>query len=217
MNKIIKFSIFLLIALVLVACNTSNNDELRTFTLDELAQYSGVNGGTTYVAVDGIVYDVSDVFESGYHQGLLLGGTDATSVFASSPHSQAFLDELTQVGTLTTNQENTGNTLPVFTLDDLSQYTGANGTTAYIAVNGVIYDVTTAFTDGMHQGNQLGGTDATAVFESSPHSLSQLDLLPIVGSLEGYPTITDTTSTQNQSSTEDEFEDEEEDETETED
>ena len=193
MKKILFFSVLFLLVFTLISCQNSDN-ELKTFTLQELSEYSGVDGGTTYIAVNGIVYDVSDVFESGYHQGLLLGGTDATATFASSPHSEAFLDELKQVGTLITKQENTGNTLPVFTLDELSQYTGANGTTAYIAVNGVIYDVTTAFTDGMHQGNQLGGTDATAVFESSPHSLNQLDLLPIVGSLEGYPTIADNTS-----------------------
>ncbi|MBN2540515.1 MAG: hypothetical protein JXB08_03215 [Bacilli bacterium] len=106
--------------------------------------------------------------------------------------------------TTTTTASGTQQTLPVFTLTELSQYTGANGSTAYIAVNGVIYDVTSVFTNGTHQGLQLGGTDATAAFASSPHSMSLLNTLPVVGTLEGYAPITvdtTTTTTTTQSST----------------
>lgn len=73
----------------------------------------------------------------------------------------------------------------VFTLDDLSNYTGADGTTAYIAIDGVIYDVTNVFSNGQHKGMQLGGTDATTVFASSPHSADLLASLLVVGTLEG--------------------------------
>jgi predicted heme/steroid binding protein len=80
----------------------STSSELRQFTLSELAQYNGDNGGLAYVAVNGIVYDVTDAdgWENGWHQGLHLAGTDATAVFATSPHSQSLLDELPIVGTL---------------------------------------------------------------------------------------------------------------------
>jgi len=78
----------------------------------------------------------------------------------------------------------TEDTLPVFTLDELSRYTGLGGTTAYIAVDGIIYDVTFTFTNGQHRDMQLGGTDATEVFASSPHGDSLLDSLTIIGLLE---------------------------------
>ncbi len=74
--------------------------------------------------------------------------------------------------------------LPVFTLDELATYTGANGSLAYIAVNGIVYDATSIFNNGQHQGIQIGGTDATTVFASSPHSASLLESLEIVGTLE---------------------------------
>ncbi len=75
---------------------------LRVFTLSQLAAYNGDNGTTAYMAVNGTVYDVTnaDQWTNGWHQGLHLAGTDATTAFAGSPHSQAYLDVLTIVGTL---------------------------------------------------------------------------------------------------------------------
>jgi len=66
----------------------------------------------------------------------------------------------------------------------LATYTGANGTLAYIAVDGIVYDATSIFNNGQHQGIQIGGTDATTVFASSPHTSSLLNSLEIVGTLE---------------------------------
>ncbi|MFA5006869.1 MAG: cytochrome b5 domain-containing protein [Candidatus Izemoplasmatales bacterium] len=75
---------------------------LRSFTLTELAQYNGNGGSTAYIAVNGIVYDVTHVSEwtNGWHKGMHLAGTDATAAFADSPHSASFLNQLTKVGTL---------------------------------------------------------------------------------------------------------------------
>ena len=170
-------------------------ESLPVFTLNELSQYTGTNGSIAYIAVSGVIYDVTNEFNNGQHQGMQLGGTDATDAFASSPHSASFLSSLTIIGSLEgfdpiiVETINAGETLPVFTLNELSQYSGVNGTTAYIAVNGVIYDVTNEFSNGQHKGMQLGGTDATDAFATSPHSASFLSSLTIVGSLEGYETI----------------------------
>lgn len=52
------------------------------FTSEELGQYDGTNGTSQYVAVDGIVYDMSEVFESGEHYSHF-AGEELTSEFYS--------------------------------------------------------------------------------------------------------------------------------------
>ena len=182
--------------------NTTNETTLPVFTLEELAVYNGQNGQKGYIAVDGVIYDVTAAFPNGMHQGLHLAGTDATAAFDSSPHARSILTGLPIVGSLegsdpitttetntTTDTTQTEGYMPVFTLDQLSVYDGKNGQKVYVAVLGVVYDGTDEFYQGMHQGYQLGGVDATAIFQASPHAMSILNELPIVGSLEGYPLI----------------------------
>ncbi len=72
-----------------------------------------------------------------------------------------------------------------FTLTELAQYNGDNGSLAYIAVSGTVYDVTNAaeWENGWHKGMHLAGTDCTAAFADSPHSQEILSSLPIVGTL----------------------------------
>ncbi|WP_269144039.1 cytochrome b5 domain-containing protein [Clostridium guangxiense] len=65
-----------------------NYDKLRQnerqFTLEELSKYNGTNGIPAYVAVDGIVYDLSLVpsWGGGTHFGLY-AGNDLTKQFNS--------------------------------------------------------------------------------------------------------------------------------------
>ena len=72
-----------------------------------------------------------------------------------------------------------------FTLEELKTYDGQNGNPAYIAVDGVVYDVTDAggWKDGKHKG-KTAGTDLTDAIASAPHCTGVLDNLPIVGKLE---------------------------------
>jgi predicted heme/steroid binding protein len=111
--KIQKMLLILVLGLTLslAACDiatTTTTDagttltDLRVFTLAELATYNGNNGSTAYIAVDGTVYDVTNVAEwsNGWHKGMHLAGTNCTSVFNGSPHSASFLSQLTIVGTL---------------------------------------------------------------------------------------------------------------------
>jgi len=65
--------------------NTSNSWENRIFTLDELKKYDGKDGRPAYVAVDGIVYDVSASphWKNGQHKGIHHAGADLTADFKS--------------------------------------------------------------------------------------------------------------------------------------
>lgn len=73
----------------------------KEFTLQELANYTGVNGKPAYVAVDGIVYDVSSnpMWLGGTHYGLN-AGKDLTEQFKTCHDKKSMLDSLTKVGIL---------------------------------------------------------------------------------------------------------------------
>ncbi len=111
---------------------------------------------------------------------ILLGGIALVSCSPSQNNSSNIA---------TTTNGSSQKTLPVFTLTELAKYDGTNGAKSYVAIYGVVYDVSAYFVNGMHQGMHLAGTDASAVFAQSPHPKSMLSALPIVGTLQGYPTI----------------------------
>lgn len=72
----------------------------------------------------------------------------------------------------------------MFTLEELAMYDGKDGNDAYVAVNGVVYDVTgvSAWTNGTHNGN-MAGTDVSNVINNAPHGESVLEDLEVVGEL----------------------------------
>ena len=76
----------------------SNDGEQRVFTLEELSQYDGKNGNPAYAAVDGIVYDLTKVFEDGDHLGHP-AGKELTEEFYSA-HSIEKITKYPIVGTL---------------------------------------------------------------------------------------------------------------------
>jgi len=84
--------------------DAGNKDSKKVFTLDELAQYDGQNGNAAYIAIDKVVYDVSDISEwrNGQHYGAK-AGEDLTEAFKNSPHAASILDEATVVGSLSEN------------------------------------------------------------------------------------------------------------------
>ena len=74
----------------------------KVFTLDELAMFNGKDGQPAYIAVDGIVYDVTNVsaWKNGGHQGFDSGKDVTDQIGDISPHGIRVLDNLTKVGTL---------------------------------------------------------------------------------------------------------------------
>ncbi|MBN7773964.1 cytochrome b5 domain-containing protein [Clostridium aminobutyricum] len=77
-------------------------DELRSFTIEELSTYDGKNGNPAYVAVNGVVYDVTNaaVWAAATHFGLR-AGNDLTKEFNSChPGISNILSTLPPVGIL---------------------------------------------------------------------------------------------------------------------
>ena len=76
--------------------------ESRIFTVEELAQYDGKDGRPAYVAVDGVVYDVSALARwlGGLHMNLHGAGEDLSEDILDAPHSKAMLQRAKVVGEL---------------------------------------------------------------------------------------------------------------------
>ena len=80
---------------------SSSAEEMRTFTLEELSQYNGKDGQPAYVAVDGVVYDVTneEAWKDGEHKlGLTAGNELTEEITKQSPHGLKVLEGLPIVG-----------------------------------------------------------------------------------------------------------------------
>lgn len=102
MKKMIMILGLLMVGLGLVGCNESLPEGDRVFTIEELSDYDGLEGRMAYVAVDGVVYDVTTAenWNNGVHNGQRLAGTDASTIILSSPHGKSVLSGLPIVGRL---------------------------------------------------------------------------------------------------------------------
>ncbi|WP_290033110.1 cytochrome b5 domain-containing protein [Ligilactobacillus cholophilus] len=75
---------------------------LKEFTKEELKQFDGKNGHKAYVAIEGDVYDVTDIpgWKNGEHHGNLAGNDVTDALLNKSPHGTRVLSKLTKVGKL---------------------------------------------------------------------------------------------------------------------
>ncbi|NLU51653.1 MAG: cytochrome B5 [Clostridiaceae bacterium] len=71
--------------------------EENVFSKETLVQYNGKNGMNAYIAINGIVYDVSKKWKNGEHHGLE-AGKDLTKEFLESSHGHSTLAKLKIVG-----------------------------------------------------------------------------------------------------------------------
>jgi predicted heme/steroid binding protein len=72
-----------------------------------------------------------------------------------------------------------------FTLEELKQYDGKNGTPVYIAYQGKVYDASGSdlWSTGEHMGLHQAGKDLTEEIELAPHREEVLERLKQVGTL----------------------------------
>lgn len=70
------------------------------------------------------------------------------------------------------------------TLDELAKYNGKDGNPAYVAVDGVVYEVTEHpnWNEGMH-GKVSAGQDISQMLKDAPHGYSKLEGLKAVGKI----------------------------------
>ena len=71
-------------------------------TLQELAQYDGMDGRKAYVAVNGTIYDLtaSERWQNGNHEGVHQAGADLTEALKAAPHVRSVIERFPVVGTI---------------------------------------------------------------------------------------------------------------------
>ena len=102
----------------------------------------------------------------------------ATQVPAAATDAAA----TTSAGTTTGSAEN--GTLEL-TLAELAKYNGKDGQPAYVAVDGIIYDVSAypKWKNGEHNGYSAGNDLTEIIKTKSPHGVAKLNGVPVVGKL----------------------------------
>lgn len=102
LSKIVLTSVLFISMGLMVGCSSNSTQGTLELTPTQLEAYDGTNGAKAYVAVDGVIYDVTSAEEwnNGTHAGLHLAGTDASDVIESAPHGKSVLSNLPIVGTL---------------------------------------------------------------------------------------------------------------------
>ena len=75
------------------------------------------------------------------------------------------------------------------TSEELSKHNGQNGQPAYVAVRGVIYDVSDSplWKNGNHEGAHQAGCDLSLELKTAPHVAAVIERFPSVARLEEHP------------------------------
>jgi|APSaa5957512622_1039677.scaffolds.fasta_scaffold57852_2 predicted heme/steroid binding protein len=114
-----------------------------------------------------------------------IGCTASESQEATETQESVQTDEVMQTQEQTQTPEETEPKMLSLTIEELSEFDGQDGRPAYIAVDGIIYDVSiiAAWMGGKHK-EYFAGQDITEPIKSiSPHGVSVLSNLPEVGTL----------------------------------
>ncbi|NLV51364.1 MAG: hypothetical protein GXY20_11805 [Clostridiales bacterium] len=107
-RTLILITLFTLFVFILSGCAGKKDetapspdpDAVNDLTLEELAEYNGKDGNPAYIAVDGIIYDVSRNanWKNGEHNGYGAGKDVSEAIEKISPHGKSVLKKLPVVG-----------------------------------------------------------------------------------------------------------------------
>jgi predicted heme/steroid binding protein len=169
----------------------------RIFTLDELkTDYTGLNGQPAYVALYGIVFDVSNIatWGGGTHFGLLSGDDASSGARACGFHNPldimrimpavGYFEKMPPSAQPNTSETDSSMrsrfTPPIlntfFTVEELEKsYNGRDDKLAYVAMNGIVFDV--SYISSFHKKNYVGLHSGNDLKRMSKY-------IPVVGKLK---------------------------------
>ena len=163
-------------------------NDLKEFSLGELEIYNGCNGRPAYVAIDGLVYDVTDVelFKNSPYNELTFG-KDITKEFNDYCNGdKSLILEIPLIGTIKCNNNEfefiSYNNSREFRISELPKFNGKDGNPPYIALFGTVYDLTDV--EDWEKKGIKAGYDLTGEYkELYGNDKSKLEKLSVVGVL----------------------------------
>lgn len=174
----------------------SSSEEPLVLNQHELAEFDGQGDNKAYIAVNDVIYDVTDQELKDGHYGdykvgvntlynvLLLGEDEAlkdlpiVGVLEMVEETEEPAEEAAEEDSQDENED-----LPAINQEELAEFDGQDGRKAYIGVNDVIYDVTDQeLKDGYYGDYKVGvNTLYNSLLLGEDESLKDL---PVVGSFE---------------------------------
>ncbi|MGU8476172.1 cytochrome b5 domain-containing protein [Clostridium perfringens] len=153
--------------------------DMLILTKEELANFNGENGNPSYISIDGIIYDVSNVelFKQSPYNNLKFG-TDVTEAFYElNDGDESILRDIPMVGLLAEPEEAEimdgveeyypQQRLKIMSSEELEKYNGENGNPAYVAIEGIVYDITNlSVLELLNETNLRLGSDITEEFKT---------------------------------------------------
>lgn len=106
-KRLTIFFLVILLVFLLSGCSKQNSQagsaessESLELTLDELKKYNGKDGNPAYIAVDGVIYDVTDSkqWKEGEHNGYTAGKDLTEEIKKISPHGTSVLKKMKVAG-----------------------------------------------------------------------------------------------------------------------
>jgi predicted heme/steroid binding protein len=80
----------------------TEGEEGLELTIEELAEYDGQDGNKAYIAIDGNIYDVTDLapWSGGMHNNFPAGQDYTEKIEEVSPHGLTPIEDLEPIGTI---------------------------------------------------------------------------------------------------------------------
>lgn len=148
-------------------------------TNEELAFFNGENGNKAYVSIDGIIYDVTsrELFKKNNYKYLKSGCDITKDLYSLRDEIESILEKSPKVGLLAEPEEakiieelesySKEERLKIMNSKELELYNGKYGKGAYIAFEGIVYDITNlAVLEFFNNTNLRLGSDITKEFKS---------------------------------------------------